>query len=135
MKRSKGICEMVKLRTGEESYSAYVPSPLPPKPPLELEPLYSLLDDAMLALGRLDGASQAIPDVSKLHGYLQRQPVSDTAKAVENTGLTLPTVIQSFKALEKLKIVRETSGRKRGKLYAYTEYLDALNKGAEPFKT
>lgn len=77
---------------------------------------------------------KASSSVLRLHAYLQKQPVSDTGKAVKITGLTLPTVIRSFKELEKLEIVRETSGRERGRLYAYIEYLDLLNQGTEPLR-
>jgi Fic family protein len=83
---------------------------------------------------KIQGIGKASSSVLRLHAYLQRQPVSDTGKAMADTGLTLPTVIRSFKELEKLGIVRETSGRERGRMYAYIEYLDLLNQGTEPLK-
>jgi len=70
--------------------------------------------------------------VLRLHAYLQKQPVSDTGNAVKGSGLTLPTVINAFTELEKLGIIRETTGRERKRLYAYAAYLEMLNKGAEP---
>jgi len=46
--------------SSSEPFKAFVPSPLPPDPPLNLVgEHYALLDRATLALGRLDGlASQ-----------------------------------------------------------------------------
>jgi hypothetical protein len=41
--------------------------------------------------------------------------------------LTTPTVTQALNELQKLKIVRETTGRARGRIFAYVRYLDALN--------
>ena len=35
-------------------------------------------------------------------------------------------------AFEKAGILREATGRKRGKLYVYSEYLAILNEGTEP---
>lgn len=37
-----------------------------------------------------------------------------------------------MKHLEKLRIVRETTGGKYGWLYAYTRHLEILNAGTEP---
>jgi hypothetical protein len=39
----------------DESFRAYVPPPLPPDPPLALQRLLPLLEQANQALGRLDG--------------------------------------------------------------------------------
>lgn len=44
-------------------YRAFSPAPLPPEPPLNLGgELYTLLEQAHLALGRLDGAVQILPN-------------------------------------------------------------------------
>ena len=49
--------------SGGERARAFVPAPLPPNPPLLLsEYLQGRLQDAMLALGRLDGLAQGLPD-------------------------------------------------------------------------
>jgi Fic family protein len=46
-----------------ESYAAFVPKPLPPSPPLQLEAeLLGLLEQAGTELGRLDGIARVIPD-------------------------------------------------------------------------
>jgi len=90
--------------------------------------LFKANDEQIKRLGKVSGS------VVRLHAYLQKQPVSDTGNAVKGSELTLPTVIRAFEALEKLGIVRETTGRERKRLYAYTAYLELLNKGTEPFK-
>ncbi len=46
----------------DESFRAYVPPPLPPDPPLALQPLLTLLEQANQALGRLDGLASILPD-------------------------------------------------------------------------
>ena len=76
MKNKRRIGEIIKLRAGEESYTAYVPRALPPVPALALEPLYPLLDKANLALGRLDGMSEMLPDASLfLYMYVRKEAV------------------------------------------------------------
>ena len=43
-------------------YSAFLPALLPPDPPLQLGPLVSLLSNADLAIGRLDGVGRTLPN-------------------------------------------------------------------------
>jgi Fic family protein len=90
--------------------------------------LFKFNDEKIKRLGKVSGS------VLRLHAYLQKQPVSDTGNAVKGSGLTLPTVIRAFEELEKLGIVRETTGRERKRLYAYVAYLELLNQGTESLK-
>jgi Fic family protein len=90
--------------------------------------LFKTNDERLKRLGKVSGS------VLRLHAYLQKQPVSDTGNAVKGSGLTLPTVIRAFEELERLGLVRETTGRERRRLYAYVAYLELLNQGTEPLK-
>jgi DNA-binding transcriptional ArsR family regulator len=54
-----------------------------------------------------------------------------SATLTQSTGLTIPTVTQALGELPKLGIVRETTGRARGRIFAYVRYLDALNAESE----
>jgi hypothetical protein len=46
-----------------DSYAVFIPKPLPPSPPVELEAdLLGLLEQAGMELGRLDGIARVIPD-------------------------------------------------------------------------
>lgn len=59
-----------------EAYNAYVPKPLPPNPPIEMDKVYSYLDRASLALGRLDGLSIMFTDPSLfLYMYIRKEAV------------------------------------------------------------
>jgi Fic family protein len=62
--------------TGEKA-RAFVPAPLPPKPPIEWTPeLHSKFDQALLALGRLDSISTFLPDISPfLYMYIRKEAV------------------------------------------------------------
>ena len=46
--------------------------------------------------------------------------------------LSLPTVGKALGLLEKLGVVRETTGKQRNRLFEYSEYLALLDKGTEP---
>jgi Fic family protein len=67
----------VETIVGGESVRAFVPSPLPPDPALaEEEGLQRLHQEALLALGRLDGASTLLPDRSLfLYSYVRKEAV------------------------------------------------------------
>jgi Fic family protein len=68
----------------------------------------------------------------RVHRLLQTQPIVSIAMASGKLALTIPTVTAALKHLERLGIVREATGRKYGRLYAYDKYLGILNAGTEP---
>ncbi|NQY10978.1 MAG: Fic family protein [Flavobacteriales bacterium] len=54
---------------------------------------------------------------------LYQRPMVDAHKAQELTGLSMPSVYKLIDELERLKIIEEITGAKRGKLYVFREYL------------
>lgn len=65
-----------RVTTGDESYLVFHPKPLPPQPPLALEPLQDLADRANQALGRLDGVTLLLPNPDQfLHAYIRKEAV------------------------------------------------------------
>ncbi|MCK5360352.1 MAG: Fic family protein, partial [Gammaproteobacteria bacterium] len=56
---------------------AFVPAPLPPSPPLEVDSkLQGRINQAMLALGRLDAISTLLPDAHLfLYSYVRKEAV------------------------------------------------------------
>ncbi len=74
---------------GGESIRAFVPNPLPPQPPLELNPpRQQLLERATLALGRLDSITLLLPDPDLfLYAYVRREAV--LSSQIEGTQSTL----------------------------------------------
>jgi Fic family protein len=73
------------------------------------------------------GAGSAL----RVHRLLQRQPIMCIAAASSELNLSAPTVTAALQHLEKLGIVRETTGRNYGRLYSYDVYLKILNEGTE----
>ena len=63
--------------TAGESFKAFVPHPLPPEPPVELTDRdHDLVEKANRALGRLDGVTTLLPDVSLfLYFYVRKEAV------------------------------------------------------------
>ena len=60
---------------------------------------------------------------------LQQTPAQTIASLSRITTLTLPTVAAALRTLEQAGIVRELTGKKRGRVFAYSEYLKWLDEG------
>ncbi|OPY00599.1 MAG: Adenosine monophosphate-protein transferase SoFic [Syntrophorhabdus sp. PtaB.Bin184] len=73
--------------------------------------------------GRLAGSSLQV------HQSLQTRPLTTLASLVTETHLTMPTVTKAVQALEDEGIVHEITGRRRGRIYSYREYMDIMSEG------
>lgn len=74
----RGECGSYEVaRVGEERVRAFMPAPLPPKPPLVLDgALQQAVESAVLALGRLDGVATLLPDHALfLYAYVRKEAV------------------------------------------------------------
>ncbi len=78
---------------GAETVRAFVPSPLPPVPALELSAaLQAALERATLALGRLDSMSLLLPDPQRfLYAYVRREAV--LSSQIEGTQSSLSDLL------------------------------------------
>jgi Fic family protein len=87
----------------------------------------ALMELAAVDEKRIQAIGKAAGSALRVHRVLQAQPLISSAGASKRLNLTFPTVTTSLKHLEKLGIVRETTGSKYGRLYAYDRYLKILN--------
>jgi len=67
----------------------------------------------------------------RIHQVLQSRPITSAPFLVKATKMSPPTVAAALESLQKEKIIKEVTGRKRKRLYAHTRYLDLMNKGTE----
>lgn len=109
-----------------EYYDAYIPKPLPPDPPLDMEDLYPLLERANTALGRLDGVSSVLPESSLfLYMYIRKEAV--LSSQIEGTQSTLTDLLLSENA--------EAPGAPADDDVAVvSNYVSAMNYGLERLK-
>ena len=70
----------------------------------------------------------------RLHETFQRNPLLSVSRAHEFLNVTKPTINTAMRQLEDLGIVREVTGRKRDRVFAYTEFLRILSQGTEPIE-
>ncbi len=85
----------VTVSTTGETVQAFMPAPLPPEPPLELTGnLADLMQEAALALGRLDGVSAMVPDPQLfLYSYIRKEAL--LSSQIEGSQSTLSELLQS----------------------------------------
>lgn len=78
---------------GQEPYLTYLPPPLPPDPPLNMETLYPLLDQANIALGRLDGLRLILPNNASLFLYMYVRKEALLSSQIEGTQSSLADLL------------------------------------------
>lgn len=80
-------------KVGGEKVRAFIPAPLPPTPRIEWDhQLQSLSQQAMLAVGRLDGLTTLLPDVSQfLYTYIRKEAV--LSSQIEGTQSSLTDLL------------------------------------------
>jgi Fic family protein len=80
-------------RVGGETVRAFIPAPLPPKPPIAFDGrLQRRLEAAVLAIGRLDGASALLPEKSLfLYAYVRKEAV--LSSQIEGTQSSLSDLL------------------------------------------
>lgn len=81
------------VSTAGEAFKAFVPSPLPPEPPVVLDgALEQLHGEALLALGRLDGITSLLPDPKQfLYAYVRKEAVASSQ--IEGTQSSLADLL------------------------------------------
>jgi len=76
-----------------ETVRAFIPAPLPPHPPVEWTPaLRGRFDEALVALGRLDGVAMLLPDVDLfIFSYVRKEAV--LSSMIEGTQSSLADLL------------------------------------------
>jgi Fic family protein len=68
----------------------------------------------------------------RIHELFQQNPFHTANQIVQMTGLSAPTVNVALADLERLGIVEEVTGRKRGRVFSYRRYIAILSEGTDP---
>jgi Fic family protein len=78
---------------------------------------------------RIRSLGRAAGSALRVHQAFQEHPIQSVQTATKRTGLTVPTVTAVMKLLEVEGIVRELTGKQRGRVFGYAKYLKILNEG------
>ena len=114
------------MRSGQyvkqvEGYEAFIPKPLPPVPPINIDgELTRLLSDADRALGRLDGITTVLPNPDLFVAmYVRHEAV--LSSQIEGTQSTLEDVLQFD--------IDEKGARRPKDIIEVVNYVKAMNYG------
>ncbi len=78
---------------------------------------------------RLHAAGRRSPSAVRQHQLLMEHPLLTLPKAAELSGLSFPAVSSAMALLNNIGVAREITGRKRNRVFAYQEYVEALHQG------
>ncbi|MDQ6871217.1 MAG: Fic family protein [Gemmatimonadota bacterium] len=93
IKASPRAGHLVQQQAGPDRYSAFIPAPLPPNPPLDLSGnIGGLLERASSSLGRLDGLSRGLDPDRLLYMYVRKEAV--LSSQIEGTQSTLTELLE-----------------------------------------
>jgi Fic family protein len=83
---------------------------------------------------RIETLGRSTPSALRVHEYMQKKPLMNIGAAAKSLELSIPTVAGALQNLAELGIVRETTGRQRGRVFVYQRYLQIVTAGTEPIK-
>jgi Fic family protein len=84
---------------------------------------------------RITAESDRAGSALRVHDLFQQNPFLTANQLVERTGLSAPTVNAVLADLERLGVVDEITGKKRGRVFGYRRYLAILSEGTEPLSS
>lgn len=81
---------------------------------------------------RVDAHDRSTPSARRLHEHMSHRPMLTIKRAVEDLGVSQPTIAAAMQHLENLGVVAEITGRKRDRVFVYSRYLEILSEGTTP---
>jgi len=112
-------------KVATESYRAYIPSQLPPCPPIDVSSLYPYLEKATLALAELNSIAQIIPNISLfIYMYVRKEALlSSQIEGTQSSFADLMLFEHNQKPNISIDDVEEVSN-----------YVQAINYGLDRLK-
>jgi Fic family protein len=80
---------------------------------------------------QIEKLGRAAASAFRVHEYLQKKPITGIREMEKDLGLTYPTVAGALARMKKHRIVKELTGFKRNRVFAYAPYIELLSEGAE----
>jgi Fic family protein len=81
---------------------------------------------------RVDAHDRSTPSARRLHEHMSHRPMLTIRRAVEDLGVSQPTISVAMQHLQNLGIVSEITGRKRDRVFVYGRYVEILSEGTTP---
>jgi Fic family protein len=84
---------------------------------------------------RIAAESDRAGSALRVHDLFQQHPFLTANQLVKRTGLSAPTVNAALADLERLDVIEEITGKKRGRVFNYRQYLAILSEGTDPISS
>jgi Fic family protein len=115
----------VRQQSGPEGFSAFIPAPLPPSPPVEFTPeLTRIYEEAVHAVGQLEGVTRTMDPERLLYMYVRKEAV--LSSQIEGTQSTLSNLLEYENAA--------APGTPLGDVQEVSRYVAALYHGLARIK-
>ena len=76
---------------------------------------------------RIQGLGRIAVSALRLHRVFQQRPLCTIRFLAKETSLSQPSVTAALRSLEKAKVVKEITGKKRNRIFVYDRYLEIIN--------
>ncbi len=83
---------------------------------------------------QIEKLGRAAASAFRVHEYLQKKPITGIRGMEKDLGLTYPTVAGALVRMKKQRIVKELTGFKRNRVFAYAPYVELLSEGTDPIR-
>ncbi len=90
-----------------------------------------IIAQIQLDSNKISHCGRKLMHISKVYDYFKENPISDLSTISQKLSLSIPTVTNNVKLLQKLEIIYEISGHKRGQVFSYRNYLNILETDIE----
>lgn len=81
---------------------------------------------------KIQELGKAAPSALRVQGLMQNNPFVRIRTAAKALKLTIPTVTNALNHLVGIGIVKEISGKRRDRLFAYSRYVNMVGEGTDP---
>lgn len=81
---------------------------------------------------KIKSLKRAAPMAQRAHAILRERPIVTIAAIAKQCETSVPTATKALDNLVNLGIVSELTGKQRGRIYAYSRYLDIMSEGTDP---
>jgi Fic family protein len=83
---------------------------------------------------QLEQLGRAAATAFRVHEYMQKKPIVGIRAMEKDLDLTYPTVAGALDRMKTLRIVKELTGFKRNRVFAYGPYVEVLSEGTDPIR-
>ncbi len=83
---------------------------------------------------KIEGLGRAAASALRVYQHMQSDPIMSVPTAAMELNMSAPVVRKAVNHLIDLGIVREITGKRRNRVFAYSSYMNILSQGSDPIQ-